>query len=142
MAFADRLNLLFERARSQGHPLSNQDVERLTHGALSANHIWRLRNGYNQNPSLETIQLLADLFGVSLDFFRGHDDVSEDDAVRRALAQPELRSMVARLGLIHGVMHPRDVARLAQIIDLFVRDIDDDRRSSDTDPDVSGSPPA
>ena len=118
--FADRLNRLFDRARARGEPLTNEEVERRTGGLVSANHVWRLRNGRNQNPGLETLQALADVFGVSLDYFAGRDEAGDEGAIRRALAQPELRSLVARLGTAQ--VSPRDAARLAGIVDVFLKD--------------------
>ncbi len=116
--FAERLNVLFERARARGQPLTNEDVERLTNGAITANHVWRLRNGRNANPTLETVQQLATAFGVSLDYFGGREDGTDDVAIRRALAQPELRHLVARLGT--NVLDARDAARMAQIVEIFL----------------------
>jgi len=122
-AFGDRLNRLFERARAEGRPLTNEDVERLTNGRISANHVWRLRNGRNHNPGLDTLQLLAGVFGVALDYFGGGDDEGDEDAIRRALAQPELRGLVVRLGTAQ--VSPRDAARLAGIVEVLLADADD-----------------
>ena len=116
--FADRLNSLFERARARGEPLTNEDIERRTNGVVSANHVWRLRNGRNQNPGLETLQALAEVFGVALDYFAGRDDVGDEAAIHRALAQPEFRDLVARLGTAR--VSPRDAARLAGIVEAFL----------------------
>lgn len=116
--FAERLNGLFERARARGEPLTNEDVERLTGGLISANHVWRLRNGRNPNPGLETVQALADVFGVALDYFAGRDDGGDDAAIRRVLAQPELRGLVARLGTSR--VSGRDAVRLANIVEAFL----------------------
>jgi len=116
--FAERLNLLFERARTRGQPLTNDDVERLTNGAISANHVWRLRNGRNPNPGLETVQRLAEVFGVALDYFAGREEDAHEAAIRRALTQPELRPVVARLGM--NPLSAHDAARMAQLVDLFL----------------------
>jgi transcriptional regulator with XRE-family HTH domain len=116
--FADRLNSLFERARARGESLTNEDIERRTGGLVSANHVWRLRNGRNQNPGLETVQALADVFGVALDYFAGRDEPSDEAAIRRALAQPEFRGLVARLGTTQ--VSQRDASRLAAIVEAFL----------------------
>lgn len=116
--FADQLNRLFDRARARGEPLTNEEVERRTGGRLSANHVWRLRTGRNANPGLETLELLAGVFGVSLDYFAGRDNDADEAAIRRALAQPELRSIVTRLGT--SDVSARDTARLSGIIDAFL----------------------
>ena len=126
-AFAERLNLLFERAWLRGEPMTNEDVERLTHGAVSANHVWRLRSGRNPNPGLGTLQALAEVFGVALDYFAGREDAGDEAAIRRALAQPEFRDLVARLGTAQ--VSPRDAARLAGIVDAF---LDQDGRTGMT----------
>jgi len=128
-AFGDRLNRLFKRARAQGRPLTNEDIERLTNGRISANHVWRLRNGRNHNPGLDTLQILAGVFGVALDYFGGYDDEDDEGAIRRALAQPELRELVVRLGEVQ--VSPRDAARLARIVDVLLADAND--------PDVTAS---
>lgn len=122
-AFADRLNRLFKRARVRGQPLTNEDIERLTDGRISANHVWRLRHGRNHNSGLDTLQILAGVFGVALDYFGGYDDESDEGAIRRALAQPELREVVVRLGTVQ--VSPRDAARLARIVGVLLADADD-----------------
>ncbi len=122
-AFGDRLNRLFERARAQGQPLTNEDIERITNGRISANHVWRLRHGRNHNPGLDTLQLLAGVFGVALDYFGGYDDEGDEEAIRRALAQPELRAVVVRLATAQ--VSPRDAARVARIMDVLLADADD-----------------
>ncbi len=122
-AFGDRLNRLFKRARAQGRPLTNEDIERLTNGRISANHVWRLRHGRNHNPGLDTLQLLAGAFGVALDYFGGHDDEGDEEAIRRALTQPELREVVVRLATVQ--VSPRDAVRLARIMDVLLADADD-----------------
>jgi transcriptional regulator with XRE-family HTH domain len=118
--FADRLNLLFERARAHGTPLTNEDVERLSKGAISANYVWRLRHSPHANPSLQTLEALADVFGVGLDYFRGKVDDADEAAIRRAVAQPDVRHLVARLGT--RALSPRDAARMAEIMEIFLRD--------------------
>ena len=127
--FGDRLNRLFERARARGQPLTNEDIERLTNGRIRANHVWRLRHGRNHNPGLDTLQLLAGVFGVALDYFGGHDDEGDEEAIRRALAQPDLRALVVRLGTVQ--VSPRDAVRLLKIVDVLLADADD--------PDVAAS---
>ena len=100
----------------------------MTHGRISANHVWRLRNGRNHNPGLDTLQYLAGVFGVALDYFAGHDDEGDEDVIRRALARPELRVLVTRLGTAD--VTPRDAARLARVLDAF---LDDAAAPEDTD---------
>jgi len=135
IAFADRLNELFARARAQGRSLTNEDVERLTNGRISANHVWRLRNGRNHNPGLDTLQLLAGVFGVALDYFGGGDDEGDEDAIRRALARPELRVLVTRLGTAD--VTPRDAVRLAKVLDAFLGDATTaGANEADTPPDI------
>ncbi len=82
-----------------------------------SDHVWRLRNGRNLNPGLDTLQALANVFDVSLDFLASRDERDNEALIRRALAQPELRGLVARLG--SAQVSPRDAARLAGIIDAF-----------------------
>lgn len=118
--FADRLNLLFERARAQGMPLTNEDVERRSNGAITANYVWRLRHSPNANPSLQTLEVLANVFGVGLDYFRGKVDDDDEAAIRRAVAQPDVRHLIARLGT--RALSPRDAMRMAEIMEIFLRD--------------------
>lgn len=127
--FADRLNLLFERARLRGQPLTNEDVERLSNGAITANYVWRLRNGRAINPSLQTLEVLADVFGVGLDYFRGHTEAADEAALRRAMAQPEVRHLVARMGT--RAISPQDAARMAEILEIFLRDAQETPQDSD-----------
>jgi transcriptional regulator with XRE-family HTH domain len=118
--FAQRLNLLFERARLQGTPLTNEDVERLSNGAITANYVWRLRHSPRANPTLQTLEALADVFGVGLDYFRGKVENDDEAAIRRAMAQPDVRHLVAKLGT--QPLSPQDSARMAQIVEIFLRD--------------------
>jgi len=138
--FADRLNLLFERARVQGNPLTNEDVERLSGGAISANYVWRLRSGRNPNPSLRTLEILADAFGVGLDYFRGDVDANEEAAIRRAAAQPDVRHFVARLGT--RALKPEDVTRMAEILEIFLRDAQETPRGGEGTPEPGGPTPS
>jgi transcriptional regulator with XRE-family HTH domain len=125
--FADRLNQLFERARARGEPLTNEDVEQRTGGLVTANHVWRMRSGRSQNPGLETLQALAGVFGVGLDYFAGRED-GNDTAIRRALAQPEWRDLVTRLGTTQ--VSPRDAARLANIVEAFLAEYPEEEPST------------
>lgn len=134
--FAERLNRLFERERARGRALTNEDIERLTDGAVSANHVWKLRHNRRANPTLETLQALARVFGVGLDYFGGGEPAENQDevAIRRALAQPEVRHIVARMGT--RIVTPRDAARMARILDVLL----DDANGKETGPDEQTDP--
>lgn len=141
--FAERLNLLFERTRLLGKPLTNEDVERLSGGTISANYVWRLRSGRNPNPSLRTLEVLADVFGVGLDYFRGDVDDDDEAAIRRAAAQPDVRHLVARLGT--QALKPEDAARMVEILEIFLRDAQGNTqetpRGGAGQPESGGPPP-
>lgn len=77
------------------------------------------------------------MFGVALDYFGGQNEAPDEAAIRRALAQPELRSMMARLG--RSVLSTDDATRMAQIVDIFLTKPHDRVGEPDERADSAGS---
>lgn len=67
VTLARMVELLFSYASSQGVDVTYEDVSRGT--GIAWNNVRKIRLGENTNPSLRTIQALADYFGVNLDYF-------------------------------------------------------------------------
>jgi transcriptional regulator with XRE-family HTH domain len=100
--FAERLNKLFEAHRSpDGDEYTLTEVRDATKGLLSIAYLSMLRSGGITRPRLDKVQLLADFFGVSVSYFTGSEGTPEteiSDALRRALAEPEVRELALRAG--------------------------------------------
>jgi len=78
---ADKISWLMEHANPSGRgPLSAQDVSYLllevAGEKYSANAVWRLKTGEQENPGYRVIRALAKVFGVEPGFF--FDDYDEE----------------------------------------------------------------
>jgi len=100
--FAQRLNALFEAHLSpDGDAYTLTEVRHATKGLLSIAYLSMLRSGDITRPRLDKVQLLADFFGVSVSYFTdgvGTDDVEISEALRQALAEPDVRALALRAG--------------------------------------------
>ena len=68
--FAEKLERLFqERTKPDGTPYTPTEILEATNGVLTRVHLWKLRNGQADNPSLKVILALADAFGISPRYF-------------------------------------------------------------------------
>lgn len=99
---AHRVNALFARRRApNGRPYSLSAVSLATNNQLSAPYLHALRNGHIDKPGIDKMRLLADFFGVDLDYFSPSTvepsatdvPVEEEEAIRRAMADPLLREI-------------------------------------------------
>jgi transcriptional regulator with XRE-family HTH domain len=77
-SFAARLNRLFETVHPPGRgPYSSRELVRALEGrgmALSAPYLSQLRSGQRGQPSRETIEMIAEFFGIRADYFTGEDE--------------------------------------------------------------------
>ena len=101
--FADLLNHLFATHLSpRGKPYTQKEVSEGTGGFFSVAYLSLLRRGGIERPSHERIQMLADFFGIDVSYFVGADPTFEarqssmDEALRRALADPQVREFAMR----------------------------------------------
>ncbi len=101
--FADLLNHLFATHLSpRGKPYTLKEVSDGTGGFFSIAYLSLLRRGGIERPSPERIRMLADFFGVDVSYFVGEDPTFEerqstmDEALRRALADPQVREFAMR----------------------------------------------
>jgi transcriptional regulator with XRE-family HTH domain len=102
--FADLLNYLFASHLSpRGKPYTLKEVSDATGGMFSIAYLSLLRHGGIERPSLERTRALADFFGVDVSYFLGEDPTFEErhpemeEALRRALADPQIREFALRL---------------------------------------------
>jgi transcriptional regulator with XRE-family HTH domain len=102
--FADLLNYLFASHLSpRGKPYTLKEVSDATGGYFSIAYLSLLRRGGIERPSPERIRALADFFSVDMSFFLGEDPSFEerhaemDEALRRALADPQVREFALRI---------------------------------------------
>jgi len=100
--FAQKLNALFETHLSpDGNEYTLTEVRQATKGLLSVAYLSMLRSGDITRPRLDKVQLLADFFGVSVSYFTdgaGTDDAEISEALRQALAEPDVRALALRAG--------------------------------------------
>jgi transcriptional regulator with XRE-family HTH domain len=95
----EKLDHLFKTVRRpDGREFTYDQVEKGTSGAVSRSYVWKLRNGRNENPSLEVIEALARFFEVPVTYFFEGVDVPSQDAVAVAnlLRNPALRRLAER----------------------------------------------
>jgi transcriptional regulator with XRE-family HTH domain len=79
-----------------------KEVSDGTGGFFSVAYLSLLRRGGIERPSPERIRMLADFFGVDVSYFVGEDPTFEqrqssmDEALRQALADPQVREFAMR----------------------------------------------
>lgn len=84
--FAAKLNRLFEeRMKPDGSRYTQAEVVEASNGALTRVSLWRLRTGQAANPSYQTVQALARVFGVTPGYFfeEGKKNASESYKVQK-----------------------------------------------------------
>ncbi|OIJ91675.1 helix-turn-helix domain-containing protein [Streptomyces colonosanans] len=92
---AARLSALMAmRNPRTGKPYTAADVARAT--GISASAIAQLKAGTKPNPTLSTVEALADYFGVQTDYFSKRMD---EDRVQRVVAALELLDMAENAGV-------------------------------------------
>ena len=87
-SIADRLNALFDsHRRDDGQPFTNVEIEQKTKHQLEASYIGKLRNGRVDNPTVNTLKVLAKAFGITPDYFLRPDPMAQsgENQVRIAL---------------------------------------------------------
>ncbi len=122
---ADRLNHLFATVKPAGREsFSNQEVATAT--GLSASLLRYLRSGERDNPTIQTLEALAQFFGVPVAYFY------DDDAAARieqqlsqlqamaALQQALQRDGVQQLATRMGELSDGGIAAIAQLVDLLL----------------------
>lgn len=102
--FQARLRSLFTTTRqATGAPWSFNAVARASEGHISAQAVYRLYTKADANPSLETIRVLASVFGVDPDYFvrpgalRQQQEQTQD-AYARLEADPHITFVSRRMG--------------------------------------------
>ena len=119
---AEKTNRLFEVVRNEktGRPLTNAEVARMSLGDLSEEHVEQIRSGELDNPSMNQVVALADVFGVHPSYFLDtarKPPLLDEEAMR--IFQDETVSAIARKSLhlsgrerqiILGIIHQFDDA--------------------------------
>lgn len=97
MITLDRMvELLFEFGEAQGIETTYQGISRVT--GIAWNNIRKIRVGENNNPSLHTIQALANYFGVKLDYFNCRSE-EECRAYLGQIAAKDINDQVDAIGV-------------------------------------------
>jgi len=90
-----RLNALFAMTNpATGRPYTNAEVSRATE--ISPSAIAQLRQGTKPNPTLKTVEALADHFGVTIDYFSSR---MSDERVKRIVAALEMLDAAEKAGV-------------------------------------------
>jgi transcriptional regulator with XRE-family HTH domain len=105
-SFADRLDRLFREVHPPNRgPYAAREVaetiEQRTGVSISAGAIQALRTGTRTNPKQQTIQALADFFGVSPAYFFGEEQSAQSHAevqLRAAMRDAGVRQVAMRAG--------------------------------------------
>lgn len=117
-SFTARLRYLFaSRLRADGSRWTLNAVARATGGRLSTQQVYALYSGQSANPTLETLRALADVFGVTPDFFVRGDALAEaqrqgEHAYTALIADPQVAFVSRRM----GQMAPADKALIAEFV--------------------------
>jgi hypothetical protein len=122
---AERLDSLFATVVPAGRgPYSNAEVATAT--GLAASYIGYLRTGKRQNPTLQTLEVLARFFGVPVAYF--YDDDAEQrieaqleqlralSSLRQVLQREGVRDLAARM----GGLSDGGIAAIGQLVDLLL----------------------
>ena len=118
----EKTNRLFEVVRNEksGKPYTNAEVARMSLGDLSEEHVEQIRSGELDNPSMNQVVALADVFGVHPSYFLDtarKPPLLDEEAMR--IFQDETVSAIARKSLqlsgrerqiILGIIHQFDDA--------------------------------
>lgn len=105
----EKINYLFETVHPRGRgPWSHPEVHRAT--GISTATLSALRSGKNTNPTMETLQKLADFFHVDPAFFF---DTAASAEIRRQLDQ--LRALQSVVDAIDHSTAETIVARMADL---------------------------
>ena len=117
-SFTARLRYLFaSRLRADGSRWTLNAVARATGGRLSTQQVYALYTGQSANPTLETLRALADVFGITPDFFVRGDALAEaqrqgEHAYSTLIADPQVAFVSRRM----GQMSPADKALIAEFV--------------------------
>jgi len=121
---ADRINFLFDTVRPPGEvrPHTNAEVARAT--GLSATHIGYLRSGQRDNPSVESLRVLARFFGVSPTYLLDDDPAVAghvESQVRLAtlLANDKVRVLAMRL--LEANPSPQALDAITEMVEQVLR---------------------
>lgn len=77
---ADRLKKLIEdNPKANGKSMSLQTIAIKAEGRVSPSYLSRILNGVVDNPSDKKLEVIAGVFGVSLDYFREEDTQLDED---------------------------------------------------------------
>lgn len=123
-SFQARLRYLFTTTRqATGAPWSFNAVARASGGHISVQAVYRLYTKAGANPSLETIRILAGVFGVDPDYFVRPGALREQQEwLEQAYAQLEADPHIAFVSRRMGRMSEADKALLVE----FVRRLTDE----------------
>jgi len=116
--FQTRLRYLFTTTRQPTGALwSFNAVARASGGHISVQAVYRLYTKAGANPSLETIRVLAGVFGVEPDYFVRPDAMRErQEQVEQAYAQLEADPNIAFVSRRMGSMSGADKALLVEFV--------------------------
>ena len=128
--FAEKLDYLFLTVHPKGRrPYSMDEVAAAVaekgYEHLSAGYIWALRRGQRDNPTIKTVEALADFFGVPAGYFLDNDDelVSRVDSQLGLLAKIR-EAGVEGLAMRASELNPESREAVARMIDAMANMID------------------
>lgn len=118
---ADKLNKLFDTMRRPNEaPLSNQAaaeaIKKKTGVSISTAYLWQLRNGMKDNPTLQHLQAIADMFGVPPSYLVDPGGDPKIDS-QLNLIQAMRDGGVRNLALRASGLTPRSLNNVAAILD-------------------------
>ncbi|WP_167461167.1 helix-turn-helix domain-containing protein [Nocardia brasiliensis] len=102
-----------DRRERPGYGRLAGEICEATGGAISGTYLWQLATGKKRNPTLEQLDVLAEFFGVPIEYFY-NDAVAQNVRDRGArLAASESESGIAESALLRRQLAEQDVQKIA-----------------------------
>lgn len=120
---ADALNTLIEKKAQRDGPDSVADQVIGEHIGKSRTTVWKLRTGQEQNPKIETLESLAQFFGVRVSYFLDDERAAAADeeldalAAARRLQEAAERNGVKGINARLGSLSPDSLLTVARLIE-------------------------
>ncbi|CAN5725055.1 hypothetical protein BH20ACT11_BH20ACT11_13370 [soil metagenome] len=100
VSFAELLNGLFEASTNEktGEHFSPAEIAYRTSGQVTELQVQQMRDGYTENPNIETVLALSEAFGIDFSYWfrRNKSKPLVEDRILEALRNEDSRLILAR----------------------------------------------
>ncbi len=120
--FAEKLDHLFQTVHPGKKPYTLDEVAAglvaKGHEPISSNYIWMLRKGLRDNPTIRTVEALADFFGVPATYFLRDAEVEQRVGSQLELLAKMRDAGVASLEMRSSELNAESLAAITKMIDI------------------------